>query len=585
MTFVPRDRARASGLLRTGARVVLIGIVGIVQATAAVDQRQGTQPVDLIPTEAVSPHGVVVTSSGAASRAGTTILEQGGNAVDAAVAAAFALGASEPGASGLGGQTLMLLVMADGRAIAIDGAAAAPVRLKVSTLRKLEDAGLLTGYPAAATPGTVAALSHALERYGSKTLAEVLQPAIEIAEFGSTMTPCERSFVGAYQHQLAGSPYLCQLFLRDCFDVFDLDHLFCLPDLARTLRRLAVHGTVDFYGGAIAAEIDADMTANGGFVSRDDLALMKAIEREPVRGSYRGLEVISFPFPGGGAAVVEALQILECFPPALLRSESVDRLHLLIEAVRVALADIDPNAAFARTADSLAGDKRHAAQRAALIRFDRALWEREIGEITWTSQGAPDTTQVSVADAYGNVVSLTQSLGRHYGGFVAAPSLGFPYNSLLENYSLSNQRSRNFPTPLRRAYSTMAPTVVLREGHPFLVLGSVASGRITSAIVAAIVNVADRGLSLCDAVSAPRVLWSGDTQRKAYLEIAGPITDEQADALAARGFSTMYRLRFPPRPIDLSAFGAVNSVEIRDDGVRVGVGDSRRQGVAVGARR
>jgi gamma-glutamyltranspeptidase/glutathione hydrolase len=225
-------------------------------------------PAQLQAQEVVSRHGVVVTGARSASWAGARMLETGGNAIDAAVAAAFALGVADPGSSGIGGQTYMLVRLADGRAVAIDGSVHAPLRFGAQELQRLRDRAivknLVYGFKSVATPGTLAALALALERYGTKSLPEVLAPAIEIAEFGSAWTGVHHAFLEKYTAKVRDSDYLSSLFLRDGIDVWDPAHVYCNPDLACFLRRLGSVGADDFYRGALAGEIDRDMAANGG---------------------------------------------------------------------------------------------------------------------------------------------------------------------------------------------------------------------------------------------------------------------------------------------------------------------------------
>ncbi|MFH1178017.1 MAG: gamma-glutamyltransferase [Acidobacteriota bacterium] len=533
--------------------------------------------------EVASPLGVVVTDSPAASAAGVRMLEQGGNAIDAAVAAAFTLGATEYGGSGIGGGTFMLVHLADGRTLAIDGACIVPVAVDPPALQRLRESDQLYGHACAAVPGSLAALDYALAAYGTKTLSEVLAPAIEAAEYGASMSPIGRDFIDYYLIRIWRNEYLAALLLKDGASLWEQEHRYCFLDLARTLRRLAARGAADFYRGGIAREIEKDMVKNGGPVRRADLARLRAAEKQPVRGSYRGLEVLAYPAPAAGVAVIEALQILERFPPELLRDDSVDRLHLLLEANRLAAADL----ALADRSSPMVGwqlqKKEHATRRAALIRFDRALTQAEISPPKSAPWEGEDTTQVSVADALGNAVSLTQTLSRAYGVAAAAPSLGFPYNSALEGFDYKNPEGPLYPRPFREAPVPLAPTMVLRDGRPLLMVGSAGSGRIPSSVVATIVNVVDRQMCLRDAIGAPRALWSGVISNKGYVEMAAPITLEQVDTLEKRGFWNLVRQFFPARPDEVAAGGDTNAVLVDfSTGLLIGAGDPRRQGVARG---
>ena len=553
-------------------------------------------PAELQASEVRSAYGMVVSGIPEASRAGATILEQGGNAVDAAVAMAFAIGVVDPLNAGLGGQCYLLVHLHDGRDIAIDGSAPVPLRVVPKELKVLKESGVLYGYEFATTPATPAALAYTLKRFGTMSLAQVLVPAIELAEYGHQIKPTVLCVVDEFLARLRENGFLASVFLRDGSDPWPPGHVYCQPALAETFRRLATYGVEDFYHGRIAEEIAADMAANGGYVSMLDLARVRVTERPPVRGSYRGFDVVAFPYPGGGDIVVEALQILGTFSPDFLRQDSVDRMHLLLEAVRLAFRDAPPGVEtpFFSTAFL---DPTRAQRRASLIRFDRALREEELPAAPSQYFNDRETTHISVVDRFGNAVALTQSLG--YGSFVATPGLGFQYNSLLETSEFCDAKSPNFPMPFRTVRSTMTPTIVFCNGQPFLVLGGAGSTRIPSMIVAVVSNVVDRGMSLRDAVMAPRTLFSRPNPKnrpatcfspppevsyedRAYLELAGPITAEQADQLEARGFTQQYRLTFPPHdPVKFRAFGGVNVVMFDPTtGVLVGVGDPRRHGAA-----
>jgi gamma-glutamyltranspeptidase/glutathione hydrolase len=553
---------------------------------------QRALPDTLRMPEVVSKRGMVVTANAAASWAGARMLETGGNAIDAAVAAALALTVADPGSSGIGGQTYILIRLADGRSVAIDGSARAPVRASVEEMQRLREEQQAVrpgvsfyGYKAVATPGTLVALDLALRRYGTKSLAEVLAPAIEAAELGTTWTPAHDAFMIWYLGKVEHSPYLAQLLLKDGVEPWGAGHVYCNPDLACLLRRLAANGIEDFYQGEIAREIAEDMAAHGGWLRVGDLGSMQAQERRPVQGRYRGLDVLSFPFPGGGSTVVEALAILDRFPPQLLREDTVDRLHLLVEACRLAYADSFPARRPNRPPDEMATDTGFVSRRAALIRFDRALYQSEVSANALSTIEVGGTSQVSTADPSGNVVALTQTLGATFGSGVATAGLGFPYNSLMNAYEFEDRRAWSYLTPLQPPMTSMAPTILVKDGTPLLVLGSAGTARIAPLIVNTIVGLVDRRRPLCEAMGAPRALWGGNVERAVYIEIVDPITEAQADALKTRGFAKQERLRYPASALDLTDFGGVNALFIDPtDGTMVGIGDSRRQGVALAPR-
>ena len=545
---------------------------------------QNALPDLLWTREAASPRGVVVTNSDTASAAGARVLERGGNAVDAAITAAFVLGVTSPGSAGLGGQTYILLHLPDGRDLAIDGSCRAPAGLRPDEMHETRDQyGSYYGYTSIATPGTLAAMALALERFGTLTLAEAIAPAIEAAETGAPWSPALRAFLGKYYWALLDSPTLSSLFLRDGIEAWGEQHSYCNPDLACLLRRLADRGAADFYRGAIAAGMAADIAANGGWVRGGDLALMQAEIREPVRGRYRGFDVVSFPSPGRGAAVVEALGILDRFPSDLLAADSPDRLHLLVEACRLAHADSTPLQRPVRAPDDLAADAAYVGARAALIRLDRALTQHEISSTPLSTLAAGGTTQISVADDAGTVVSLSQTLGNTFGALVGTAGYGFPYNNLISGFELDDPRRWRYARPFQAPMTGMAPTILLKDGAPYLAVGSAGSDRILSIVVNIVSNLVDRRLPLCEAVTAARAIWGGMPGDTAAFELVDPITAADADTLRARGFTTRLRT-YPADSLALTEFGGANAIVVAPDGTVTGAGDPRRQGIPIAAR-
>ncbi|MBZ5589497.1 MAG: gamma-glutamyltransferase family protein, partial [Acidobacteriia bacterium] len=280
--------------------------------------------------------------------------------------------------------------------------------------------------------------------------------------------------------------------------------------------------------------------------------------------------------------LLEMLHILEAFPSKLLREDSLDRLHLLIEAARIAWVDNQDSRMPPTMLDRQLTDRGWAAQRAKLIRFDRALLPSEIGGNAPAQYLALGTTQVSVVDRWGNVVGLSQTTGGFFGATVATPGLGFLYNSNLNAFSYTNALGSHYLRAGSVPTTAMTPTIILKDGKPYLVLGSAGSDRVVPTMVSVISGIADRGLDLREAVAAPRAIWGtnwGDP--RAFVELAGEITPERADALERQGYQDVYRLMFPARWIDISAFGGTNAV-LNDPrtGMLVGVADPRRSGFA-----
>jgi gamma-glutamyltranspeptidase/glutathione hydrolase len=524
---------------------------------------------------------MVSTAHPDASRIAVEILESGGNAIDAAVAAAFAVGVSDSGDSGLGGTTYILIRLADGRATAIDGSALVPLRFDRARLTEIQAAGGQFGMPLAGVPASLAALDYAAFTYGTLPLTELIEPSICLAERGFRTTPFHEVAIRTYFDDLLRSDYLKYFVLENGEDPPSTETLQYRPVLAETLRRIAVGGSDAFYRGEMASEIEADMAERGGFVSRDDLALLRVRELAPLRGTYRGAEVLTFPFPSMGGAVIEALNILEQYPEDFLDQDTVDRYQVFFEAFHIATADHDRLMSERSFVSQSSWDrlltKEFAAERAALIEPGKALVNEEFPPSTEKENDDGNTTQISIVDRWGNAVSLTQSLGRFFGNKLAAPGLGFPYNSLLEGEAEPEARA---PIP-----TNMCPSIAVQDGKFLLVLGSGSSNRIPGIVATVVSNVVDRQMGLLEAVLAPRVLWGPFKKSSFYAEILPPITPEQIDELTTFGYKPIKRARPPARLSHFSRFGSTNSVYLdRTSGVMTGVGDPRRSGNALGAR-
>lgn len=573
------------------ALAAIVGSVALVGITTSGGARQAPEPPsELLAPEARSDFGMVATGSPEATRAAVGILERGGNAVDAAVAAAMMLSVSDTDGSGIGGMTYMVIHRADGRDVAIDGTPPAPIHVDVEQLLELQQADRLFGHTTVAVPTTPAVLELARSRYGTMAMAELLQPAIEVAEQGYFLSPIQITWTHRYMNELMASRFLRFVAMEDGHTVGRPGDRLCRPALAATLRRLANHGVADFYRGGIADLIERDMAAHGGFLRKSDLMLLRVRERPPQRTTYRGFDVVSFPAPGGGCRVTGALNVLESFPASLLAGDSVERLNVLLEAYRVAsVGDAVLAAARPAAVVPLDGciDSFEATALARLIEPGGILPTSLLEAFSdpRCSTFGENTTQVSVVDQHGTTVSLTQSLGRSYGAAVMSPELGFPYNDLLVSFNFSSPDCPNYLRPRSDVPTPMAPTIVLHEGRLVAALGSGGSNRIPSIISLTISNLVDRGMDLHEAVVAPRLLWGGTAEQepRVLIEIAPPLGDHQADRLLEFGYPTVDRVTFPASPLELARMGSVNAVGFDPDrGEFVGVGDPRRSGVALG---
>jgi gamma-glutamyltranspeptidase/glutathione hydrolase len=502
---------------------------------------------------------MVATAHSDATAAGAEILADGGNAIDAAVAAAFALGVSEPAASGLGGQTMLLVHLAEaGRTVAIDGSSRAPNRAIVDVLPRAQRS---SGYRAATVPSTPATLRYALRRYGTLPLRRVLEPAIALAERGVV--------VSALQHRLtAREADRLRLWTGGLFFLVGGEPpaegtLIRQPILAETLRRLARHGVRDFYSGEIARLIVEDMEAHDGLIRQDDLAQVpRPIERTPLETEFRGSRVLSFPPPAAGRTLIEMLNAYRHLPEALTRLDSPEHAVVLAALIRQAFVDrrdrpFDPNY-YPQIPVKKMLSQSHARRLAARI---RRLFDTH-GE----------TTHLSVMDRHGNAVALTQSIEKVFGSACATPGLGFLYNDYLSAFEYDDVSHPYYLRPNAPPWASVAPTIAFRDGQSWLAIGSPGSERITSSILQVMLRLPN-GTPL-DAVSAPRLHCSleGKVSLEADRMPAGII-----EALEAQGFAIDRR---EPYSFYL---GCVQLV-MRDGDELVGVADPRRDGSAAGPK-
>jgi gamma-glutamyltranspeptidase/glutathione hydrolase len=513
-----------------------------------------------------STRGIVATAHPLASEAGVAMLRAGGNAVDAAVAAAFAVGVAEPNASGLGGEGLMVVYLARTKtAVAIDYRSALPAGATYQG--RPPDAG----YAAVAVPGTVAGLSLALEKYGSKPLRDTVAPAIRIAEDGVIASATLANAVTENFAAIVEDPALASVFCPDGLPL-EAGARVTNRDLAATLRRLAEDGAEAFYRGEIAGRIEAAMAERGGFITRADLAAYRAIEREPVRGRYRGHDLISGPPPVAGVALVETLQILEQFDVASLGPASPERVHLTAEALKRAFADYsayvaDPDFVAVPAAGLTAA--AYAKRRAADIRADTITPRVTAGTPDGVSE-SPSTTSLAVIDGEGNVVVLTQTLSDFFGAKVMVPATGIVLNNEVKNFS---SRGVNAMAPGKRMRTTIAPTIVLKDGQPVAALGTPGAARIVSTMALVVSNLIDFGMGIQEAIDAPR-FYARDTEEA--LAVEGRVPSATLDALRALGYTLDVHGDF-----DLFFGGAQGIVRDPATGRLTGGADPRRDGAVV----
>jgi len=508
-----------------------------------------------------SRRGMIATAHYLATGAGIEILEEGGNAVDAAVAAAFALGVCEPAASGLGGQTMMMIhLAAERRTFALDGSSRAPNR---ATVEGLSASGRRRGYRATTVPSTPSALDYALRRYGSLPISRILEPAIRLAEEGYPVTDLQHALTRREAKHL--KKYTgASLFLAGGEKPFPVGARFKQPVLASTLRRLAKKGIQDFYTGEIARQIHQDMARQGGFIQLDDLAQIPLpIERRPLTYRYEGSRVFTFPEPGAGRILIGMLHILEKLPE---RDHDIDRPRgawILAELIRRANLErqdrpFDPNY-FPQV------DKKR------FLSEDYAkLVARQIRSRIRTPG---ETTHLSVMDRSGNTVGLTQSIEGVYGSRSATGELGFLYNNYMSAFDYEDMTHPYYLRPNAVPWASVAPTIVFRGRHPWLVIGSPGSERIASAIFQVLLRLEKQ--PPIAAVSAPRMHCS--IEGKVSLE-APRMRDDIPRYLARRGFTIDAREAY-------SFYLGCIQLVLREGKELIGVADVRRDGSAGGPSR
>jgi gamma-glutamyltranspeptidase/glutathione hydrolase len=509
---------------------------------------------------AASKYGMIATQHFQATEVGAEILEQGGNAIDAAVAAAFALAVCEPNASGLGGQTMMLIHRAEpARTLVLDGSSRAPNRATIDLL--FDKSELTRGYRATTVPSTPAVLDYARRRYGTMKLARLLEPAIRVAREGYRITQLQHDL----QRQKAKGlrkGNAAQFFLRDGKRPYPAGAIFRQPVLAETLRLMTKKGIKAFYQGDIAAQIEADMIKNGGFIRRDDLARIPyPIERKPLVGRWEGRRLLTIPPPGAGRTLIEMLNILSQFPPEQYDPDTAEGALLLTEIIRRAQIDrrdrpYDPNY-YAQVRNRRMLKQEYAEQ---VARELRPQGRKKIGE----------TTHLSVMDCFGNAVALTGSIESDYGACVVTPTLGFLYNNYMSSFEYKEISHPYYLRPNAVPWASVAPTIIFRGKKPWLVIGSPNSERIAPSIVQVLIRL--RNHSPLDAVAAPRLHCS--VEGKVSLE-AARMRSDIPDLLRRRGYEVSER--------ESSSFyhGCIQLV-LRRGTEFTGVADSRRDGSAAG---
>jgi gamma-glutamyltranspeptidase / glutathione hydrolase len=539
-------------------------------------------------------HGVVASTNEVASQVGVDIMKRGGNAIDAAIAVAFALAVTHPAAGNLGGGGFMMIRLKDGRTTAIDYREMAPAAASRNVyLDKNGDVikgegGSIEGYRAAGVPGTVRGMELALKKYGSHRLtwSQLIEPARRLATNGFTVTNSLARGLRGSRDYLSKYPETKRIYLKNG-KFYNEGDLFVQPELGATFARLQRGGPNEFYEGRTAKLIVDDLKQHDGLITMEDMRGYVAKERETLRGTYRGYDVVSMPPPSsGGVVLLEMLNILEGYDLKKMDWASSERYHLMAEAMRRAFAD---RAEYMGDTDfvkvPIAGliDKKYASQLRSTIDPHRASTSEQVKAGKPAGYESDETTHFTVVDADGNAVANTYTLNNSYGSAVVAKGTGIIMNDEMDDFAAKPgtpnlygliQGERNAVAPRKRPLSAMTPTFVLRkDGSLWFTVGSPGGPTIINTVLDVITNVIDYNMNIQQAIDAPRIhhQWLPD---ELVYEPYGLSGDTQA-ALTARGHKLVDKPRY---------LGDCEGIMIEEKtGIRLGATDPRRSdGLAVG---
>ncbi|MFN5034993.1 gamma-glutamyltransferase [Bradyrhizobium sp.] len=559
-------------------------VIGIAAPALGQVQRRAYEPSATDTTSSIhAESGMVVAQEKLAARVGADILRQGGNAVDAAVATGFAMAVTYPRAGNIGGGGFMVIHLAGhNEDVAIDYRETAPQAatrdMFLNAEGKPDPDKSRNSALAIGVPGTVAGLALALEKYGSGkfTLAQILKPAIDLARDGFIVTDDTSDTLSDMYRRMSRWPNSARAFSHaDGTPLHEGDRLI-QGDLAGVLTAIAEQGPRGFYEGAVAEKLVSGIKNAGGIFTLADLKSYQPVIRAPIRGSYRGHDIVSMPQPSsGGVVLLEILNILEGFPMSDMKQGSAASLHVMIEAMKRAYADRarylgDP--AFVDAPTQLLVDKDYAARQRATIDLARATPWTDVRNAKQPHEG-DNTTHYSVVDASGNAVSNTYTLNFPYGVGLVAEGTGVLLNNELDDFTAAPGASNafglvgfeaNLPGPGKRPLSSMSPTIVLKDGKPVLVTGSPGGSRIISAVTQIIVDVIDYRMDIAAAVAAPRIhhQWLPDEVR-----IERGFPDEVLAELKAKGHKLVEPL----------GYSSANSIVVTTNGL-LGAPDPRTRG-------
>ena len=571
------DRERFSG----GSLIRALCLILSIFLVSAVFSEGGRTPVR-------AKNGIVSSASRLASEAGLEALKQGGNAVDAAVATAFALAVTWPSAGNIGGGGFLVYHGANGHATTFDfrekAAIAATESMYLGADGRVVNNSNHIGMLAVGVPGTVAGLYKAHQELGSLPWEDLVGPALEMAREGIPLTYSLQTVFVRSASRFRQYPSSAKKFFKSDGSFYELGENWKQPDLAHTLELIQKNGKDGFYRGENAKRLADFMAANGGLITEEDLEQYEAIEREPIRGSYRGFDIISMPPPSsGGVVLVEMLNILEDYDLSRMGHNSADYLHVLTETMRRAYADRaehlgDPDFNDDMPLSRLL-DKEYAAELRSSIDMERKS-ESQPSQFAQAYE-SEETTHFSVVDKDGNMVSLTYTLEFGYGSAIVVEGGGYLLNNELGDFNaipgLTDERGNigttpNLVAPQKRPLSSMTPTIVAQDGEPVFATGSPGGKTIINTTMQTILNIIDHGFNIAEAIEAGRIhhQWLPDVTRVE----SDSISTDTIRLYEAKGH------RVQERSSQGAAMGVYHN---RDEGLFEGASDSRRgDGAAVG---
>lgn len=489
---------------------------GFSEASPILDYKSRFHPV-------IGRSGIVSSQEARASEIGLQVLKEGGNAVDAAIAVAYALAVTLPKAGNLGGGGFMLFHSAeDNQTYALDfremAPAAATRDMYLDAKGKVDKQRARFSTLSVGVPGTVRGMSSAHKKFGTKPLAALIQPAILLARDGIRVSPGLAMDFVTYQGKLKSSSTIAKVFYKENGEPYELGELLRQRDLAWSLAQIAEHGESAFYEGAIAKKLVAFMNQKGGLITAEDLKNYRVAMREPVRGSYKGYEIVSMPPPSsGGVHLIQMLNTLENTSLKGMGHNSARSLHHLAEVMKYAYADRsahlgDPD--YAQVPLAWLTSKNYGKDLFSRIRKDRAVPSAEIKPGAPVEYESEQTTHFSVMDRHGNAVSMTYTLNFSFGSLQMAPGTGFLLNNEMDDFSAKPGVPNGFGLlggnanaiqPGKRPLSSMTPTLVLKDGRPYLATGSPGGAKIITSVLQVVLNVIEHDMNIAVASSVPRV--------------------------------------------------------------------------------